>query len=291
MYSSGEGHKVKLRIDHVTQYDYSTPLKYAHQSLCLTPQASDHQTVHDWSLSAPGQLFAQQDGHGNLAHTWSLMRRTFASSIRAKGMVETHASPAFIDERFAPQMYLRHTPLTQPDAELRAMGGNHLSDGVDERSLLALAREVLQRLPYEAGVTEVSTTAQQALALGAGVCQDHAHVYIAACRSQGVPARYVSGYFYAPNTPELASHAWADVCIDPTERRWLSVDVTHRCLIDERHVRLAVGPDYAACSPIRGVREGGGEESMRVRIDIREYVDDDIDTARITETSLIPLES
>jgi len=101
------------------------------------------------------------------------------------------------------------------------------------------------------------------------VAQDQAHVFIAACRANGVPARYVSGYFYAPESPALASHAWADVCVDTDRRRWLSVDVTHECLMDERHVRLAVGPDYAACLPIRGVRHGGGEEAMRVRVEIR----------------------
>ena len=70
--------------------------------------------------------------------------------------------------------------------------------------------------------------------------------------------------------PELASHAWADVCIDVAQRRWLSIDVTHRCLIDQRHVRLAVGPDYAACPPVRGVRSGGGQESMRVVVKVVE---------------------
>ena len=73
-----------------------------------------------------------------------------------------------------------------------------------------------------------------------------------------------------PTRRDLASHAWADVCIEPDAHRWLSIDITHGCLMDERHVRLAVGLDYTACSPIRGVREGGGDESMRVRIDIRE---------------------
>jgi transglutaminase-like putative cysteine protease len=284
MYPSGEGLTVRLRIEHVTQYDYSVPLKYAHQSLCLTPQASAHQTVHDWSLSAPGPLFAQRDGYGNLAHTWTLMRRTFSGRIAASGVVETHASPWLTDEGVSALMYLRSTPLTHADAALRALGRKHLADGVDETSALALAHEVLARVPYKAGETSVATTAGEALALGQGVCQDHAHVYIAACRSQGVPARYVSGYFYDPQAPHLASHAWADVCVDADQHRWLSVDVTHRCLMDERHVRLAVGPDYAACSPIRGVREGGGDESMRVRIRITETFPEE-------ESLLSPLES
>ncbi len=121
-----------------------------------------------------------------------------------------------------------------------------------------------------AGSPTSSTTAAQALQQGEGVCQDQAHVMLAACRASGVAARYVSGYFYAPGAPDLASHAWVDVCLDIDARRWLSIDITHRCLMDERHVRLAVGPDYAACPPIRGVRSGGGEEAMKVDIAIEQ---------------------
>jgi transglutaminase-like putative cysteine protease len=261
---------MKLTIQHVTHYDYSAPLHYALQSLCLTPQASAHQTVHEWAVSAPAPLHAQRDGYGNLAHTWSLARRSYGSAVRAGGTVETHASPWLVDDAAPPQLYLRSTPLTAADARLRALGRAHLADGVNESSAMALARAVLQRVRYEPGATHVQTTALEAWEQEGGVCQDHAHVYLAACRANGVPARYVSGYFYAPDAPHLASHAWVDVCIEPEARRWLSVDITHGCLMDERHVRLAVGLDYAACSPIRGVREGGGDETMRVRIDIRQ---------------------
>jgi transglutaminase-like putative cysteine protease len=240
------------------------------QSLCLTPQASAHQTVHDWTLTAPAPLFAQRDSYGNMAHTWSLAQRLHASSVRASGTVETHASPWLFDDAAPPALYLRNTPLTLADDRLHALGRVHLADGVDEISAMALADAVLRRVRYQAGATTVNTTAQQAWELGGGVCQDHAHVFIAACRAVGVPARYVSGYFFASDEPDLASHAWVDVCVDAATHRWLSIDITHGCLMDERHVRLAVGLDYAACSPIRGIREGGGDETMRVRIDIRE---------------------
>ena len=261
---------MKLTIQHLTQYDYSAPVQYALQSLCLTPQASAHQTVHDWTLSAPAPLFGQRDGYGNMAHTWSLMQRSYASSVRAGGTVETHASPWLVDDSAPPKLYLRVTPLTTADDRLLALGRVHLVDGIDEAAAMALAVAVLNRVRYKTGATTVQTTALQAWDLGVGVCQDHAHVFIAACRANGVPARYVSGYFYAPDAPHLASHAWADVCVDASAHRWLSIDITHSCLMDERHVRLAVGLDYSTCSPIRGVREGGGDESMRVRIDIRE---------------------
>lgn len=262
---------MRLSIHHETHYEYSSPLHYSLQSIRLTPQASAHQTVLEWAVNAPGQLFAERDGYGNEAHTWSLAKRISRGAIRASGRVETHASPWLDDAPGAlpPQVYLRGTELAPIAASLRELGRDALAGGLNERSLMALMQVVLERVPYRADVTDVQTTAAQALALGGGVCQDQAHVYIAACRSNGIAARYVSGYFYAADAPQLASHAWVDVCVDMARRRWLSIDVTHRCLMDERHVRLAVGPDYAACLPIRGVRSGGGRESMRVRVDIR----------------------
>lgn len=266
---------MKLTIEHETHYEYSAPLQYALQQLCLTPGSSAHQEVLDWKLSAPATLFAQRDGFGNVSHSWSLTRQkaarhVYRGSVRACGRVVTRPSPMLVDgaDDAHPVLYLRATPLTEPDLRLVALGRDHLRREADADALLSLAAAVRELVRYRAGVTGVSTTASQALTLGAGVCQDQAHVFIAACRAAGLPARYVSGYFHSPDAPHLASHAWADVCVDLAERRWLSVDITHDGLMDERHVRLAVGPDYAACAPVRGVREGGGDETMRVNVRI-----------------------
>jgi transglutaminase-like putative cysteine protease len=267
---------MKLHIEHVTHYDYSAPLQYALQSYCLTPQSSAHQTVHDWAVTAPGTLFAARDAYGNLAHTCSMTGRPSGGEVRASGTVETHAHPLLEDAVTPVAVYLRHTPLTAPDERLHRLGEAFFragGAGLEANGALGLARAIVECIPYQPRTTGVHTTAEEALAQGAGVCQDHAHVFISVCRSHGVAARYVSGYFHAPGAQHLASHAWVDVCVDPARHRWLSVDVTHACLMDERHVRLAVGPDYAACAPIRGVREGGGAESMHVHIDIRQAAD------------------
>lgn len=266
---------MKLTIEHETHYEYSAPLQYALQQLCLTPPSNAHQRVLAWNVHAPATLYAQRDGWGNLAHTWSLTHRKAArhiyrGSVRAAGSVVTRPSPELVDEAAdpPPALYLRATPLTETDARLVSLGREHLGRGATPEALLGLAAAVRERVRYRAGLTGVATSAGQALALGAGVCQDQAHVFIAACRAAGWPARYVSGYFHSPEAPQLASHAWADVCLDAGARRWLSVDITHDGLMDARHVRLAVGPDYAACAPVRGVREGGGDETMRVDVRI-----------------------
>ncbi len=122
-------------------------------------------------------------------------------------------------------------------------------------------------MEYQSGITEVTSTAAHALELGRGVCQDHAHLFIACCRARGVPARYVSGYVDPGHDEEAASHAWADVWVEG--EGWVSVDVTHRVFARERHCRLAIGRDYLSAAPVRGVRTGGGDETLHVEVSVR----------------------
>ena len=272
---------MKLHITHTTDYRYSLPLHYALQTLWLTPQSGAGQRVNFWSLGAPEKLFIQNDAFGNITQSFTFVGADIDnvrwSLVNAAGEVETLGVAEFIDVDTlpAPAFFLRGTPLAEPHPLLTDFGRRFvpLLAGVqggqaDLTALLALSVGVREAVGYLSGSTDVTTTALQAFVAGAGVCQDQAHVMVAICRGLGIPARYVSGYFYATNAPELASHAWCDVCLDVATRRWASIDITHSCLIDERHVRLAMGTDYNACPPAKGVRRGGGEESMTVTIAI-----------------------
>ena len=270
---------MKLHIQHITDYRYTEPLRYALQTLWLTPQSAAAQTVNFWSVGAPEKLFAQHDAFGNSIHSYTFVGQVADnvrwSLVNAAGDVETHGIAGFTDDASLPppQLYLRATELARPHPLLAEFGRRFVTRGAadgkaDLNELLALSLGIAGAVSYRQYSTNVTTTALQAFESGAGVCQDQAHVMVAICRSLGIPARYVSGYFYAANEPDLASHAWADVCLDVASRRWVSIDVTHSCLIDERHVRLAMGTDYNACPPIKGVRRGGGLESMTVKITI-----------------------
>jgi transglutaminase-like putative cysteine protease len=117
-------------------------------------------------------------------------------------------------------------------------------------------------MPFHPGDTNVSSSAAEAFGMRSGVCQDHAHVFIACCRYLGIPARYVSGYVFSPGHAEshVASHAWAEAWIVD---RWRSFDVANNRPAGEDHIRLAIGADYFDASPIRGMRAGGGVETMK----------------------------
>lgn len=269
---------MKLHVRHTTDYRYSEPLRYALQTLWLTPQSGPAQTVNFWSLGAPQKLFAQRDAFGNAIHSYTFVGQAADnvrwSLVNAAGQIETLGVAEFTDADSLPHPYffLRATDLAAPHWELAEFGRRHIAQSLDGRAdlaaLLALGQGVAGKVHYKKNSSNVTTTALQAFQAGAGVCQDQAHVMVAICRSLGYPARYVSGYFYAANEPDLASHAWVDVCLDVASRRWVSIDVTHACLIDQRHVRLATGTDYNACPPAKGVRQGGGDERMTVTITI-----------------------
>jgi transglutaminase-like putative cysteine protease len=270
---------MKLHVRHITDYRYTEPLRYALQTLWLTPQSGPAQTVDYWSLGAPEKLFTQRDAFGNTISSYTFVGKDADnvrwSLVNAAGDVETLGVAEFNDAETLPHPYffLRATQLAEPHFELAEFGRRFIPQSLDGTAslpaLLALSKGVADAVSYRKNSTSVTTTALEAFKSGAGVCQDQAHVMVAICRSLGYPARYVSGYFYAANEPDLASHAWCDVCLDVATRRWVSIDVTHHCLIDQRHVRLAMGTDYNACPPIKGVRQGGGDESMTVEITIQ----------------------
>jgi transglutaminase-like putative cysteine protease len=115
----------------------------------------------------------------------------------------------------------------------------------------------------------VDTPASDALDMGSGVCQDHAHIFLACCHAQGIPARYVSGYIDPGDNEHAASHAWVDAwAIDADYEGWVSLDVTHARLMTDAYCRLAVGRDYDAAAPVRGVRRGGGQETLAVHVKV-----------------------
>ena len=113
------------------------------------------------------------------------------------------------------------------------------------------------------------TTAAEALALGLGVCQDHAHALIACAHVHGMPARYVSGYLAADaeGKPHDAAHAWAELHVPGFG--WIGFDPANRCCPDERYIRLGSGLDAQEAAPIRGVSRGQGVEILAVTVAVQ----------------------
>jgi transglutaminase-like putative cysteine protease len=274
---------MELSIRHTTVYRFSQPARYTIQYLRLTPRNDTNQRVNSWSLRAPGQLRRHIDAFGNIMHVLVLDEVHHELTIAVEGSVtsfDTGGTTSGEGDQISPLVYLRATALTEPTGIVRdfaaPLQGLMTRDRLD--GLHELSRAVARQVAYLTGSTDVETTAADALSHGQGVCQDQAHVFTAAARALGVPTRYVSGYVHVrensvasedgstvmPSNADAASHAWSESWVD--DLGWVAFDVTNEICANDAHVRLAVGPDYTACAPIRGMRHGGGAESLKVNV-------------------------
>jgi transglutaminase-like putative cysteine protease len=263
---------MQLSIRHETVYRYTAPLTYTIQQLRLSPRADAHQRVLDWQIHAPGQQNGFIDAFGNLCHTLTITGMHDEVRIAAAGTVSIDPldrGRLAESGSLSPLVFTVPTRLTEPDAAIAEFAARHLQPNARSKEFLALAEAILGAVSYQPGATAVTTTAADALRLGRGVCQDHAHLFLACCHVHGIPARYVSGYIEAGDGDHTASHAWIDVWVEEVDfSGWISIDVTHARFASDAHCRLAIGRNYDSAAPVRGVRHGGGIESLSVHVDV-----------------------
>ena len=270
-----------LAITHSTTYHYDTPVPYGLQQVRLRPRSGPGQRVLEWSTQIDnGTRQVSFDDHfGNAVELVRLGPDATETTFHAEGLVETEdmVGIAGNEAGYAPLwLFLRSTELTTPGAAVRGLLEANPSGSGDQLEVLhGLSADVLDAVTYEGGHTEPTTTAEDALAAGRGVCQDHTHVFLAAARYLGYPARYVSGYLATDESDESdesdlteASHAWAEAWVDGLG--WVGFDVSNGVSPDDRYVRVARGLDYADAAPIAGVRFGEGVETLGVTLQVQQ---------------------
>jgi transglutaminase-like putative cysteine protease len=255
--AAGEG--VGYRLDETIRYDYDHPVRHLRQRLMVVPPAEHgSQRRLGWDLTVDGSAVTKRrsgaDRFGNRVidvyfervESWVTFS-LFTSVEHCDG-----SGPHLTTWR---RTLLRPTHLTRPDAAIEA-----LADEVRRASdpAAAVTGLVHRALRYEWGITDVGTTAAQALRGGVGVCQDYAHLMIATCLAAGIAARYVSGHLLG----EGGSHAWVEILQPhpsyPGQWRVQGWDPTNGRRTDDRHVTVAVGRDYGDVSPMSGTYEGDG---------------------------------
>ena len=264
---------MRLSIRHETHYDYDTPLAYSAQRLHLSPVDFAAQKTIDWKISAPGfeRALAYTDGFGNRVHMITFGGIEGPVSIVAEGVVDVTDVAGVVKglSSAAPEaVFLRQTRPTTATASMRALADRQFAGRTVLDGLHALMAEIHARGAYEVGATHAHTTAAEAFADGRGVCQDHAHVFVAACRSAGVPARYVTGYLVTgQGASSTAAHAWAEALVP--DLGWVGFDPANAKCPTDHYVRVAAGLDATGVAPIRGSRRGGDAERMRVEVRVQ----------------------
>lgn len=259
-------------INHVTTYRYEAPMRAAVQSLRLFPSRFDGQRPISWDVQVEGGLRGGsfRDGAGDKVEGWSIRGPVSEVSISVIGQIETTDLAGVLRghrELVHPFAYLRETTATWIDDGIETLAREAVTGAEDTLGRAhRLSRAVSEAIVYKPGTTDAHTTAAEALALGEGVCQDHAHALVAAARSLDMPARYVSGYLYAreDGEPHEAAHAWAEIHIDGIG--WIGFDAANACCPDANYIRLGSGLDAREAAPVKGVAQGAGEEALEVTV-------------------------
>jgi len=262
-------------IDHQTVFDFeSTPLSVV-QRLHLTPLALDHQRLLHWEIDIEGGTLELEadDYHGNRIHLCQHDLASDTMKITCRGQIEVMDKSGIVgahDSHVPLVLFKNTTALSMPGPRLRQLSremkvfqeaGHH----GDLEVLHELSSRILASIRYIKGKTDITTAAETAMEIGAGVCQDHVHAFLAVARLLGFAARYASGYLMMDEgTVQEASHAWAEVHVD--DLGWVGFDISNAISPDDRYIKLATGFDYADVIPVSGIRVGTGEERMSTRI-------------------------
>lgn len=283
-----------LRVRHMTAYDYKDPVELGAHVVHLRPRELPTQSVRHFALHASPPLAREAWGLDHFGNSvgWLFLAGVH-DALRLEAVGDVVVRPRIVpDPAMTPPWEHVATQALRPEGtdaaefafasqrvplleEARQWASTSLPPG---RPVLACVLDLVSRFAsefrFDGTVTTVSTPVARVLELKAGVCQDFAHLMIAALRSHGIPARYVSGYLRTrppPGKKRLVgadqSHAWVG-CWLGAAHGWIDVDPTNAMVVQDGHVVLGWGRDYADVSPVRGVLLGGGAHTLKVSVDI-----------------------
>jgi len=288
---------MRLSVIHETQYRYSNPVALSQQLLHLTPRTLPWQTCHSYRVAVDpvaGEFSEREDYYGNRTAHLLLATPHEALTVHAESEVSTQpraqaalAQPKAPWESVRARLRAVDAPPVEPAEFMfesphversRELADYAVKSFTARRPILEsttdLARRIHRDFKFDRTATSVSTPLKDVLRDKRGVCQDFAHLMIGCLRMMGLAARYVSGYILTappPGRPRLigadASHAWVSVwCGD--RAGWIDIDPTNNVLVDDAHVTLGWGRDFADVTPMRGVILGGGTQQLAVRVTV-----------------------
>ena len=269
---------MRYSVHHLTRFEFDQPSGHSIHDVRLTPIPASGQRMLFWRIEGPGKRSDWTDGHGNQVTTFSVVQPHESVEIEVHGLYEYSGADQWL--RYAetpslpPPFWLRNTGMARHDESFDPLIEGLNAGATDSTQRVMVLHELMkrvgERVAYKTGVSTVETTAIEALARGAGVAQDDTHVFIAASRRLGVPARYVSGYL-RNDDPELhvgrTSHSWAEAWVPGLD--WVGFDPANNISPRGDSLRVAVGLDYRDAAPVSGRRVGFGDAKMTVEASVR----------------------
>ena len=278
-----------FRIRHATRFVYQAPAYESHNEIRLRPVDGLGQRVlaFDLRVEPDASIFEFRDYFGNRVHSISIYPPHDGLEIVTNALVERSPDFGGRPVEVAFDRYLaddetrtrencefltasRYVPFSERLRRFFWMARPRRNEDVAEYVMRTVCF-IRDQFGYDTNTTHVHSSLDEILNSGGGVCQDFAHLALGVLRLAGVPSRYVSGYM-APVTgidtsEEQASHAWIEALLPGSG--WVGFDPTHRCRTDIRHIRIAIGRDYADASPIRGVyRSDASQNTMSVELEV-----------------------
>lgn len=239
------------------------------------------------SVSPRARIFAYNDHLGNFVHHFDVPAPHRHLTIIADALVDVEPPPPLPDslgsnawseldalierDDYWDMLMPSHFARTSPELEdlARELQVHRRSD-LDPLQLLSkLNSDIYQAFAYVKKSTAVDSPIEDALQSRQGVCQDFAHIMISLVRNLRIPCRYVSGYLYHDSehidrSAEGATHAWAEALLPGLG--WVGFDPTNNLIVSGRHIRTAVGRDYADVPPTVGTMKGRAETELQVRV-------------------------
>ncbi len=300
------------QVRHVTTYLYSDSIRESQMEVRMHPRSEGLQRCWSFHISTTprAEVSTYRDALGNAVHHFNVPSAHQRLTITAESLVEVEEHepiPASLgssswaelecmsDEDEALEMLLP-SQFARPSGLLATFAREHsLSRQGDPLTTLhALNRIVYEAFAYTPQHTRVDSPIDHALAARKGVCQDFAHIMIALGRELGIPCRYVSGYLFHRNedqdrSAEDASHAWIEALLP--ELGWVGFDPTNDLVAGPRHIRTAIGRDYADVPPTRGVFKGDAKTSAELKVAVSVAPSDappSVDTSAIITTYTVP---
>ncbi len=283
-------------LSHITTFNYAANVDISQHVVHLTPRRTPGQTVHRYALlidPTPTVSKASRDYFENLTTYLTVEQPHRRLRITSNSRVEVTSQPSPEPSTTAPWDAVKtavegavdapslHAAQFAFESQFTVSVGAYeyaLPSFPEGRPLLEAAIDLMRRIfkdfKYEGGATDIYTPIDTVLKLRRGVCQDFAHLQIACLRAFNLPARYVSGYLltHPPEGQEKlvgsdASHAWLSVWVP--EHGWVDLDPTNNVVPTDEHITVAWGRDYGDVSPISGMVLGGGEQKIKVEVDVR----------------------